>query len=144
MSVTRKVFTTQFEITAIEDIRGNGESILVVDDVEEQRQIASKMLEKLGYTVLTVSSGEEAVEYLRDHAIDLLVLDMIMEPGIDGLETYQRILRFRPGQKSIIASGYSESDRVKEAQRLGAGAYIKKPYLLQKIGRAIKTELYKV
>ena len=141
--VTRRAFSTQFEITTIEDIRGNGEFILVVDDVEEQRQIASKMLEKLGYTVLTVSSGEDAVEYLRDHTIDLLVLDMIMEPGIDGLETYQRILEFRPGQKSIIASGYSESARVKEAQRLGAGTYIKKPYLLNKIGRAIKTELYK-
>jgi PAS domain S-box-containing protein len=141
--VTRKVFTPQAEIPSIQNIIGNGESILVVDDVEDQRQIAAKMLEKLGYTVLTVSSGEEAVEYLLDHTIDLLVLDMIMEPGIDGLETYQKILEFRPGQKSIIASGYSESARVKEAQRLGAGTYIKKPYLMQKIGWAIKAELNK-
>ncbi|MGD9358705.1 MAG: PAS domain S-box protein [Desulfobacterales bacterium] len=139
--VTRKVFTPQAEIPSIRKIIGNGESILVVDDVEEQRQIAAKMLEKLGYTVLTVASGEEAVEYLLDHTIDLLVLDMIMEPGIDGLETYQKIIEFRPGQKAIIASGYSESARVKEAQRLGAGTYLKKPYLLQKIGWAIKAEL---
>ncbi|MEX1346199.1 MAG: ATP-binding protein, partial [Desulfobacterales bacterium] len=141
--VTRKVFTPQAEIPSIQKIIGNGESILVVDDVEDQRQIAAKMLEKLGYTVLTVASGEEAVEYLLDHTIDLLVLDMIMEPGIDGLETYQKIIEFRPGQKSVIASGYSESARVKEAQRLGAGTYIKKPYLLQKIGWAIKAELNK-
>ena len=141
--VTRKVFTPQAEIPSIQNIIGNGESILVVDDVEDQRQIAAKMLEKLGYTVLTVASGEEAVEYLLDHTIDLLVLDMIMEPGIEGLETYQKIIEFRPGQKSIIASGYSESARVKEAQRLGAGTYIKKPYLLQKIGWAIKAELKK-
>jgi len=66
---------------------------------------------------------------------------MILEPGIDGLETYRRILNLRPGQKSIIASGYSETVRVKEAQDLGAGTYIKKPYLMQKIGRAIKAEL---
>ncbi|MCP5052495.1 MAG: response regulator, partial [bacterium] len=90
--VTRKVFSAQVEMTSIQDIMGNGESILVVDDVEDQRQIASKMLEKLNYTVLTVSSGEKAVEYLRKHTVDLLVLDMIMEPGIDGLETYQKIL----------------------------------------------------
>jgi CheY-like chemotaxis protein len=141
--VTRKVFAPEAELASIEDIIGNGESILVVDDVEEQRQIASKMLEKLGYTALTVSSGEKAVEYLCDHIIDLVVLDMIMEPGIDGLETYRRILKIRPAQKTIIASGYSESARVKEAQRLGAGIYIKKPYLLQKIGWAIKTELNK-
>jgi PAS domain S-box-containing protein len=139
--VTRKVLSPQVEMTSIQDIMGNGESILVVDDIEEQRQIASEMLEKLGYTVTTVSGGEEAVEYLRKHTIDLLVLDMIMEPGIDGLETYRRIRKLRPDQKSIIASGYSESVRVKQAQRLGAGPYIKKPYLLQKIGRAIKAEL---
>ena len=141
--VTRRVVSPQVEMTSIQDIMGNGESILVVDDSEDQRQIASEMLEKLGYTVTAVSGGEEAVEYLREHPIDLLVLDMIMEPGIDGLETYRRILDFRPDQKSIIASGYSETDRVKEAQSLGAGTYIKKPYLLQKIGRAIKTELEK-
>ena len=141
--VTRRVCSSEVEMTSIQDIMGNGESILVVDDIEDQRQIASEMLEKLGYTVTAVSGGEEAVEYLSAHPIDLLVLDMIMEPGIDGLETYRRILNLRPDQKSIIASGYSETARVKEAQSLGAGTYIKKPYLLQKIGRAIKAELEK-
>jgi len=115
-----------------------------VDDIKEQREIASEMLEKLGYRVTTVSSGEEAVKYLRDHAADMVVLDMIMDPGMDGLETYKQILAIRPGQKSIIASGYSESIRVKEAQHLGAGTYVKKPYLLGKIGRAVKTELEKI
>jgi PAS domain S-box-containing protein len=141
--ITRKVFSPQVEMTSIRDLMGSGQSILVVDDIKEQRQIASEMLEKLDYTVTTVSSGEEAVEYLRNHTIDLLVLDMIMDPGIDGLETYRKILKFRPGQKSVIASGYSETTRVKETQSLGAGTYIKKPYLLKKIGRAIKTELAK-
>jgi CheY-like chemotaxis protein len=113
----------------------------VVDDIDAQRQIASEMLDKLGYRVATAASGEEAVEYMRTHTVDLLILDMIMEPGMDGLETYRRILKIHPGQRSIIASGYSESVRVKEAQRLGAGTYVKKPYLLKKIGRAIKAEM---
>jgi PAS domain S-box-containing protein len=141
--VTRKVFSPEAEIASIQDVMGKGESILVIDDIETQRQIASEMLEKLGYQVTTVSSGEEAVEYLQDHTADLLVLDMIMDPGMDGLETYREILKFRPGQKSIIASGYSESIRVKEALQLGAGTYVKKPYLLEKIGRAIRAELDK-
>ena len=85
--------------------------------------------------------GEEAVAYLHRHSADLLILDMIMEPGIDGLETYRRILKIHPRQKTIIASGYSESALVKEAQKLGAGPYIKKPYLLETIGRAVKMEL---
>ena len=139
--ITRKVFSQEAELASIQDFMGKGESILVIDDILEQRQIATQMLEKLGYTVTDMPSGEEAVEYLHKHSADLLVLDMIMEPGIDGLETYKKILEIHPGQKSIIASGYSESARVKEAQLLGAGAYVKKPYLLEKIGKAIRAEL---
>ena len=61
----------------------------------------------------TAASGEEAVEYLRTHKADLIVLDMIMDPGIDGLETYRKILEISPAQKAIIVSGFSESERVK-------------------------------
>jgi YesN/AraC family two-component response regulator len=87
------------------------------------------------------SSGEEAVEYLKGNKADILVLDMIMAPGIDGLETYQRVLEINPKQKAIIVSGFSETERVKEAQKLGAGAYVKKPYVMEKIGVAIQDEL---
>ena len=139
--VTRKELDKSSEFFDFNAIKGNGESILIVDDIAEQRQIASEMLEKLGYNVTTVASGEAAINYLVNHTVDLIVLDMIMDPGIDGLETYQRVLQIHPGQRTIIASGYSESDRVKEAQRIGAGTYIKKPYLIEKFGRAVRTEL---
>jgi YesN/AraC family two-component response regulator len=88
-----------------------------------------------------VSSGEEAVEHLKRNKTDILVLDMIMAPGIDGLETYQRILEIIPKQKAVIVSGFSETDRVREAQKLGVGAYVKKPYVIEKIGMAIRDEL---
>jgi CheY-like chemotaxis protein len=120
---------------------GNGESILVVDDMEEQREITCQMLTKLNYRVASVSSGEEAIEYIKKSAVDLLVLDMIMDPGIDGLETYRGILEHRPHQKAIIISGFSETRRVREARRLGAGAYIKKPYSLEKLGLAVRDEI---
>ena len=68
---------------------------------------------------------------------------MIMDPGMDGLDTYKNILETHSGQKAIIASGFSETDRVKEVLSLGAGAYIKKPFLLEKIGLAVKEELEK-
>jgi signal transduction histidine kinase len=125
----------------IEDYMGNGQLILVVDDVKEQRELALGMLKELGYSATTASSGEEAVSYMKANSADLLLLDMIMEPGIDGLETYKRIVEFHPKQKAIIASGFSETDHVKEAQRLGAGQYIKKPYTLEGIGLAVKKEL---
>ena len=66
---------------------------------------------------------------------------MIMEPGIDGCETYRRVLERHPGQKAIVASGYAETDRVREIRRLGAGAYLKKPYTLEKLALAIRREL---
>ena len=125
----------------IERYKGNGKSVLVVDDVAEQRDIAAGLLTRLGYEVHVVSSGEEAVEYLKENSADILVLDMIMPPGMDGLETYRQVITINPKQKAILVSGFSETDRVKEAQKLGAGAYVKKPYLMEKIGEAIRDEL---
>jgi signal transduction histidine kinase len=125
---------------SLEDCRGT-ERVLVVDDIPEQREIASLMLRKLGYDVRTADSGEDAIRQLKSDAVDILVLDMIMDPGIDGCETYRRIVASHPGQKAIIASGFTESDRVKEAQRSGVGTYIKKPYSLEVIARAVRGEL---
>ncbi|WP_169728944.1 hybrid sensor histidine kinase/response regulator [Desulfatirhabdium butyrativorans] len=122
----------------MESYVGNGERILVVDDIEEQREIAASLLNKLGYRVETAASGEEALLRLSDTPFDLVVLDMIMDPGMDGLETYRAMIALRPGQKAIIASGFAENSRVKEAQALGAGAYIRKPYTIEKMGLAVK------
>ncbi len=101
------------------------------------------MLNRLGYDVVSVSSGEAAVEYLKEHEADVLLLDMIMSPGMGGLETYRRIINIRPGQRAVIASGFSETDNVKQAQAMGAGEHVKKPYSLRKIGLALKKELSK-
>jgi DNA-binding NarL/FixJ family response regulator len=70
-----------------------------------------------------------------------MVLDMIMDPGMDGLDTYRSVIEIRPEQKAIIVSGFSESDRVKAARALGAGAYVRKPYVIEKLGLAVRKEL---
>jgi two-component system cell cycle sensor histidine kinase/response regulator CckA len=139
--VTREAITAEGVAVDISEYMGQGESILVVDDVKEQRELATGMLRKLDYNVSSVSGGEEAIEHLREHKIDLIVLDMIMDPGMDGLDTYRSILEIRPQQKAIIVSGFSESDRVKAAQALGAGVYVRKPYIIEKLGVAVRKEL---
>jgi PAS domain S-box-containing protein len=139
--VTREEMIAPQQKEPIERYMGKGESVLVVDDIAEQRDAASGLLKKLGYDVHAVSSGEEAVEYLKRNKADILVLDMIMVPGIDGLETYQRVLHVNPKQKAILVSGFSETNRVREAQKLGAGTYVRKPYVMEKIGVAIRNEL---
>jgi two-component system, cell cycle sensor histidine kinase and response regulator CckA len=141
--VTREERTKGQPSISPESYKGRGESILVVDDVKEQRELATTMLRGLGYRVNAVSSGEEAVTYLKTNRVDLLVLDMIMDSGMDGLETYQRALEINPNHRAIIVSGFSETDRVKMAQDLGAGPYVRKPYILEKIGLAIRRELDK-
>lgn len=141
--ITREKLAKEKDFISIEDYMGDNESILVVDDIKEQREIATNLLSRLNYSVSAVSSGEAAIEYLKTNTADLLLLDMIMDPGIDGLDTFKKIIAYHPQQKAVIASGFSETDRVKEAQKLGAGQYIKKPYTIEKIGVAVKEELKK-
>jgi PAS domain S-box-containing protein len=138
---TREDISGEQKPISVHEYIGNGETVLIVDDEEGQRELAYMMLKKLNYEAMTVSSGEEAVEYLRKNKVDLVVLDMIMDPGMDGLDTYKKILEIYPKQKSIIVSGFSESDRVRQAQKLGAGAYVRKPYLQERLGTAVKKEL---
>jgi len=119
------------------DIRGD-EGVLVVDDVIEQRELAATVLGSLGYRVYTAANGHEAIDFLRQNSIDVVILDMIMEPDFDGLDTYREIINLHPGQKAIITSGYAETERVKEAENLGVGKYIRKPYTMQKLGKGIR------
>jgi len=123
------------------DLSSRGEKILVVDDEPVLRELAAALLQRLGYTVSCVSSGEQAVVRLREHPVDLVLLDMMMEPGINGLETYRQILQFAPLQKAIIVSGFAESDDVRAVQALGANRLVKKPYSLEQLGRAVRAEL---
>ena len=139
--VTRKEAREAGVGSAINAYMGGGQTILVVDDVHEQREIATMLLSRLGYVVFTVSSGEAAVDFMASRSVDLVILDMIMDPGMDGLDTYREILKRQPGQRAIIASGFSETDRVKAAQKLGARQYVRKPYTLENIAMAVKAEM---
>jgi CheY-like chemotaxis protein len=126
---------------SLDSYLSNGESILVVDDILEQRELTMSMLGQLGYHVDAVSGGEEAIEYLKNKKADLIVLDMVMDPGLDGLETYRKIIETHPDQKAVIVSGYAESERVMKAKELGAKTFVRKPYILEQIGLAVRREL---
>ncbi|MFQ5753459.1 MAG: PAS domain S-box protein, partial [bacterium] len=119
---------------------GHGEKILIVDDDPVQRSVAGQLLERLGYQVTMVASGEEAVKHVKVHPQDLLVLDMGLD-GIDGAETYRQILEFQANQKAIIISGYAMSQRVEEALQLGVGTFVAKPVTPNSLADAIRKEL---
>ena len=126
---------------SIEEIRGKGETLLVVDDLASQRKIAETILKNLGYKVFSVADGIQALDFIMQTPVDLLILDMVMAPSISGLETYKRIKKIRPAQKAILASGHSESEDVLKALSIGAGAFVKKPYTILDMGIAVKEEL---
>jgi two-component system, cell cycle sensor histidine kinase and response regulator CckA len=144
LPITRDELSGEYQQISPDQYMGKGESILVVDDVGGQRELAVSMLTRLAYRACAVSSGEEAVAYIKTNDVDLLVLDMIMDPGMDGLDTYSKILEFHPRQKAIIVSGFAETDRVTRAQALGVGPYVKKPYVLEKLGLAVKKALERI
>lgn len=122
-------------------VTGHGEEILVVDDDEQQRFIAASMLKRLGYTAHAVKSGEEAVEFIKDNKTELVLLDMIMPPGMGGRQTYEEIITIRPGQKALLASGFSASDEVRRSIELGASGFLRKPYTINQLASAINKVL---
>jgi nitrogen-specific signal transduction histidine kinase len=126
---------------SLADIPLGNETILVADDDPTQREVADRLLGRLGYRVAAVSSGEEALTYLSDHQVDLLVLDMIMPRGIDGVETYRRAKQIRRDQKAIVLYGFAETSRVREAQELGVGICMPKPVRLEVLARVVRREL---
>jgi two-component system, cell cycle sensor histidine kinase and response regulator CckA len=120
---------------------GGTETLLVVDDDYLQLSVAESVLGHLGYAVRTAPSGEEALAYLADNHVDLMILDMLMQPGIDGVETYRRALALRPGLPTIFLSGYAEPDQIGEARNLGATGFVSKPVRLERLAEAVRAEL---
>jgi PAS domain S-box-containing protein len=124
-----------------EDLRGGGEKILILDDDPVQREVVGHLLNQLGYEAHALESGEATIEYVRENPQDLLILDMVIEDGIDGTETYRRVSERYPHQKALILSGFAETERVDEALRMGVGGYIRKPVDLKTIAAAVRKEL---
>ena len=115
--------------------------VLIIDDEAQLRDIAVRMLQPMGYTVDAVCSGELAIKHILEKPVDLVVIDMQMEPGMNGYETYQELIEIYPDQKALIVSGCSDSKDVQAALRLGANGFIKKPYSTEQLGQAVKNAL---
>lgn len=129
------------EVTSEMPQRGH-ETILVVDDENYILKAFKSMLTKIGYEILTAQSGEEALEILsRDQQqVDLVILDMIM-PGMNGLETYERIKQFDKKIKVVLSSGYSYEDIAEEILDRGCADFIQKPLDLFQVSEKIREML---
>jgi len=124
-----------------ESLRGAGH-VLVVDDEDAVRQVATKMLSNLGYTVHAVRGGKQAVEYYREHhnEIALVIIDLIM-PEMDGRETFRALKEVDPEVKAILCSGYDRNERVQVVIDEGVLGFVQKPHRRQELSEAIARAL---
>lgn len=122
--------------------QGGNETILLVDDEAPIRDLAEELLQHFGYTILTASSGEEALQLYaaNNNKIDLVILDLGM-PGMGGHKCLQEMLKAVPSTKVLIISGYSVNGQVKKTLELGAAGFIGKPYELQALVTKVRAVL---
>ncbi|MFO7750694.1 MAG: ATP-binding protein [Desulfobacteraceae bacterium] len=121
--------------------RGKNETVLFVDDVKEQRDLGARILKDLDYRPVCFDSGEKAVEFCNGETPDIIIVDMIMDPGIDGYETLKRIRTVHPDLPAIILSGYAKTNQVKSSLNLGQAVFLKKPYKIESLARAVRQAL---
>ncbi len=116
------------------------EKILVVDDQFGIRILLNEVLQKEGYDTYQAANGLQALEVLKDHVPDLVLLDMKI-PGMDGIEILKRMKVLQPDIKVIIMTAYGELDMIQEAMDLGAITHFAKPFDIDDIRKAVAKHL---
>ena len=118
------------------------ETLLLVDDEEMILNVGAQMLERLGYTVLTARTGQDAIDiYHREiGTIAMVILDMIM-PVMSGRDLFERLKQINPELKTLLSSGYSIDGQATEILKRGCNGFIQKPFTLDAISQKIRSIL---
>jgi PAS domain S-box-containing protein len=116
-----------------------GETVLLVEDNVEVRQVTASRLAELGYRVIDVDGGPAALEILKsDQGIDVVFSDIVMAGGMSGFDVAQWVHAHRPGLKMLLTSGYAdEALRIQDRQAAGL-KILRKPYSRSELARAIR------
>ena len=112
-------------------------AVLFVDDEEMVLKVGSLMLQKLGYSVLTASMGQEAIEIFKKNKVAFVILDMRM-PGMNGYEIYHQLKKIQPKVKILLASGYAGDHSEKGLISIGFDGFIQKPFDLKQLSEKIE------
>lgn len=121
--------------------RGNG-NVLVVDDHDIVRDVASRMLSSLGYQVRTAKDGVEAIQIFREdfNTFDLVLVDMIM-PGMGARECFRRLKEIKPDIRVVLVTGYGLNNAVQELLDAGMLGFVSKPFQMHKLAEVVKKAL---
>lgn len=125
----------------VAELRGKGETVLVLDDDASLRQLARRILEQSGYSVREAATGEEAVSVARaTPALALLISDVVM-PGVPAAEVCYSILMLRPDAKVLFTSGYSAADLVATQLLTARTKVLQKPFTASSFLAAVRAAL---
>lgn len=102
-------------------------ALLIIDDEEEIRRVLSEYFKRKGFNVFEAESGEQALQLIRSEKVSIVLLDMRM-PGLDGLETLEKILEINPKLGVVMATAEQDDQKIKRALELGAYSYVLKPF----------------
>src|SRR6266545_2026683 len=114
--------------------------ILVVDDEPVARQSLTDILRLEGYTVNSVPNGQSAVEYVRTHPVELIIVDLRM-PGMDGLEVIQVVNQISPETEVVLLTAFGSTETAIQALRLRIHDYLLKPASPAQVMNSVKKGL---
>lgn len=117
------------------------ETVLIVDDLQPQLDLGQALLNSLGYHVLTATNEYQAMNILDENTVQLVLLDMNMGGGGNGLHLFERILEKVPDLPCIFVSGSADQPAIAEARKMGCSAFVQKPFSRPVLGRAVREEL---
>ncbi|MEA1928055.1 MAG: response regulator, partial [Candidatus Auribacterota bacterium] len=130
-----------------EVITGTGR-ILLMDDDETIRNVATRLLERLGYEVDSATDGREAITKYREAEkagtpFDIVILDLTVPGGMGGVETLEKLKEIDPGVKAIVSSGYSTESEFSEYEKFGFRDAIAKPYRMSDLSMVLhRTQIH--
>jgi DNA-binding NtrC family response regulator len=118
------------------------EKILVVEDEDIARKNLEHILDKEGYSVISVNSGVQAIELLGNRVFDLVITDLKMEK-VDGMKVLEASQELQPMTEVIVITGYATVDSAVQAMKKGAYHYVAKPYKIDEVRRVVREALFK-
>jgi PAS domain S-box-containing protein len=142
LPMTEKMVEDEF--LSEQRVSNGSETVLLVDDEAMIIDVGKALLTKLGYRVIGVKSGKEAVEVVHrmGNGIDLVILDMIM-PGMDGSKTFDRIREICPQMPVMLSSGYAISGQAEQIMNRGCNGFIQKPFSVYELSQKVRQILDK-
>jgi two-component system response regulator (stage 0 sporulation protein F) len=117
----------------------NDKKILIVDDQYGIRVLLYEVFGKEGYQTFQAANGKQALDIVKTESPDLVILDMKI-PGMDGLEILKEVKKIDTGIKVIMMTAYGELDMIKEATELGAITHFTKPFDIDELRLAVKSQ----